>query len=70
MKNKKAGFTVVEIMFVVVAILGILAVIGWVKNIVKLCHCDFASPYKAEVVYTIGILPPVGAVTGWITIKD
>ena len=52
------------------AIVAILAVTGWVKNIVKLCQCDFASPYKAEVVYAIGVIPPVGAITGWINIED
>lgn len=40
--------------------------IGWVKNIIKLSNCDFEAPYKAEVIHAIGIIPPVGAVTGWL----
>ena len=40
--------------------------VGWVKNIIKLTNCDFESPYKAEVIHTIGILPPVGMITGWL----
>ena len=56
--------------FALIAIIAILAVTGWVKNIVKLCHCDFASPYKAEVCYAVGVFPPVGAVMGWINIED
>ena len=43
---------------------------GWVKNIVKLTDCDFESPYKTEVIRVIGILPPVGAVVGWMTIGE
>ena len=39
---------------------------GWVKNIIKLSNCDFEAPYKAEVIHAIGIIPPVGAVTGWL----
>ena len=51
---------------VVVVIIGT----GWVKNIVKLSDCDFASPYKTEVIRVIGILPPVGAVVGWMDIGE
>lgn len=39
---------------------------GWVKNLIKLSSCDFESPYKAEVIHTAGLLPPIGAVTGWL----
>lgn len=41
---------------------------GWVKNIIKLSDCDFQAPYKAEVIHTIGIIPPVGMVTGWLNV--
>jgi len=43
---------------------------GWVKNLIKLSECDFESPYKAEVIRTVGIFPPVGMVVGWIDIED
>lgn len=39
---------------------------GWVKNIIKLSDCDFEAPYKCEVVHGIGIVPPVGMITGWL----
>jgi hypothetical protein len=39
---------------------------GWVKNIIKLADCDFQAPYKAEVIHAIGIIPPVGMITGWL----
>jgi hypothetical protein len=40
--------------------------VGWVKNLIKLTNCDFEAPYKAEVIHTIGIIPIVGGVTGWM----
>ena len=39
---------------------------GWVKNIIKLSDCDFKEPYKAEVIHIIGLIPPIGMVTGWL----
>ena len=45
---------------------GFVVGFGWTKNIIKLTECDFKAPYKAEVVHTVGIIPPVGAITGWL----
>ena len=42
--------------------------IGWVMNIIKLVNCDFVAPYKCEVIHAIGIIPPVGIVTGWLDV--
>ena len=39
---------------------------GWVKNLIKLTECDFEAPYKAEVIHIVGLVPPVGAITGWL----
>ena len=39
---------------------------GWTYNIVKLTRCDFESPYKAEVIHIIGLVPPIGMITGWM----
>ena len=39
---------------------------GWVKNIIKLSDCDFEASFKCEVVHGIGIIPPVGMITGWL----
>lgn len=51
--------------------LAVLPVIGYVTNIVKLCQCDFKTPYKAELVRGVGVVVPVvGMVTGYLTIKD
>ena len=70
LRNQK-GFTLIELMivvFVFVMIIGVGA--GWVQNLVKLTKCDFEAPYKAEVIRVIGIIPPVGAVVGWMDIGE
>lgn len=41
---------------------------GWIKNIVKLTRCDFEKPYKAEVIHIVGLVPPIGMVTGWLNV--
>lgn len=41
---------------------------GWVKNVVKLAECDFEAPYKAEVIHTVGLVPFIGMVTGWLDV--
>lgn len=70
MKNEK-GFTVIELVIVLMFVVIIpLAVTGWVKNLIKLSECDFESPYKAEVIRVVGVIPPVGAVVGWLNIED
>jgi hypothetical protein len=43
---------------------------GWVKNIVKFTKCDFEAPYKTEVLRGVGIIPPIGAVIGWMTFDE
>ena len=70
LRNEK-GFTVIELMIVILAFCIVIVVGGgWVKNIVKLTDCDFDAPYKTEVVRVIGILPPVGAIVGWMDIGE
>lgn len=49
------------------AILLLLGV-GFIKNIIKLIHCDFEAPYKCEIIHIIGLAPPVGAITGWVNV--
>ncbi len=57
-------------MFVILLLVVVFIAVGWVKNLIKLTDCDFQSPYKCEVVHTIGIVPVVGMITGWITIEE
>lgn len=50
-----------------VAIPAVLAATGWVLNVYKLATvCDFQTPYKCEVIRAVGILPPIGAIVGYI----
>jgi hypothetical protein len=44
--------------------------IGWGLNVYKLAHLDFESNYKAEIFRVVGLLPPFGAVIGWIEFKE
>ena len=51
--------------------IGILVMIGYISNIVKLLDCDFDAPYKSEAIRIVGILvPPVGVFTGYMELKD
>lgn len=43
---------------------------GWGMNIYKLVKCDFETPYKTEIIRGIAIIPPVGAVAGWMDIGE
>lgn len=53
----------------IITLIVIVAVLtGWVKNVIKLSECDFEAPYKAEVIHCVGIIPPVGMVTGWLNV--
>jgi len=61
---KKAMRTAAIINMVIIIVVGT----GWVKNIIKLTECDFESPYKCEVIHTVGLIPPIGMVTGWLNL--
>lgn len=66
MKKKVKGYAAI-----VILVLSLVLTVIWARNIVKLADCDFEAPYKAEVIYTIGIVaPPIGVVTGLLTIED
>ena len=71
MKRNNKGFTLVEFVFVVLTCVIIIGgVFGWVNNIVELTRCDFKAPYKTEVIRIVGIIPPVGAIVGWMELED
>ena len=63
MKNQK-GFTTNELVF---AVIGLLAIGGWVANIVKLAGSTFDVITGMLVLRVIGIfIPPLGAVMGFL----
>lgn len=43
----------------------LIALTAWVFNIYKLAECDFASPYRCEVIHAVGIFPPAALITVW-----
>ena len=51
-------------------LLMMVGIVGWVMNLYKLIHCDFEQPYKAEIVRTIGLIPVVGAFTGYMNLGN
>jgi len=54
-----------------IIILFVMSGYGYINNIFELFDCDFESPYKCEVIRGIGIfVPPVGIISGYVSIKD
>lgn len=43
---------------------------GWGMNVYKLVNLDFQPPYKAEVIRSLGVIPPIGAFVGYFSIED
>jgi hypothetical protein len=37
---------------------------AWGSNFMKLTECDFESPYKCETIRAVGVIPPIGIITG------
>ena len=66
-KNQKGSF---EILFAIQLLIIIFVASGWFINLVKLSKLDFKAPYKAETLRGIGLIPPMGAVIGWMHIED
>jgi hypothetical protein len=48
-----------------ILIMYILAIAGYIQNIVHLIQCDFEPSYKAEILYGIGACTGLGALLGW-----
>ena len=62
--------TFIGLVALVIAIC-LLPVVGYGMNIYKLCHLDFESPFKAEIIRSIGVgVPPVGFIVGFCEIND
>jgi len=64
--SEKASLTA-GILFVLI---GLSALIGEVRCVVKAVQCDWEAPYKAEIIYTASALTGAGCITGWINIED
>ncbi len=55
----------INVLNIAVVILILLGSIGWIKNIVHLCQCDFEPSYKAEAIYSIGLVTGTSCILGW-----
>lgn len=67
MKKRNWDFKNSSLAIFIPVILIVFFVGCWVGNLIKLIKCDFASPYKSEVIHTVGvIIPPVSMATVWI----
>jgi hypothetical protein len=56
----------IDYFYTLILVLAVLGIIGWGMNLYKLFNCDFEAPYKCEAVHAVGIIPPVGAIAGWL----
>lgn len=59
-----------KIVAMIIILVVIVGFIGWVKDIIKFIHTDFHAPYKAEIIYGVGISTGAGAIIGWFNIED
>lgn len=48
----------------------IAGLVGEIKCIVKMCNCNWEPIGKAEIVYTVGSFTGLGAIIGYMDIKD
>ena len=64
MKNSQRGFTLFELVLVVLVLAGVG---GWVANIVKLIGMDLGGITGMLIARAVGIfVPPLGAVLGFL----
>ena len=49
----------------IIALVAVI-IVGWIKNINKLAECDFETPLKCEIYHSVGLIPVVGAFTGYM----
>jgi hypothetical protein len=48
----------------------ILLGVGEIKCIIKFAESDFEAPYKAEIIYGVGMITGFGSIIGWMDIHD
>jgi len=61
MKNKSSKNSTGCIVILIVLYL----ISSYIACIVNFLWCDFASPYKAEIIYGIGLFTGLGSLYGW-----
>jgi hypothetical protein len=64
--KKQAGYSVIELVWAVFLLVGLVAAGGWVANIVKLVGMDLGNITGMLIVRAAGIfVPPLGAILGF-----
>ncbi len=59
-----------KITTIIIGIFMICCWAGWGINLYKFVKCDFETPYKTEIIRSIGIVTPIGAIIGWMDIGE
>ncbi len=59
-----------KILGVVYFAIVVLALVGYVKCVIKTFNCNWEPIGKAEVIYTGSLVTGLGCITGWIDIED
>lgn len=57
-----------KLLFIILIV--VLGLIGEIRCIYKMITCNWEPIGKAEILYTVGTFTGLGAVIGWIDIKD
>jgi hypothetical protein len=71
MKNKQSGYTITELMVVIVFLIIIVGGVGgYAQGVYKMVKCNWEPIGKAEVLYTVGTFTGLGAIIGWMDIED
>jgi hypothetical protein len=39
---------------------------AWIVNLVMLLNCNFAGPWRDEIVHGIGLIGPIAMITVWM----
>jgi hypothetical protein len=50
----------------IICIMLLATYVGYALNVIKLTQCDFKYPHKAEAIRFIGLIPPIGGITGYL----
>lgn len=51
-------------------VIAVLIIAGEIKCIIKAWNCNWETIGKAEIIYTVSACCGLGAIVGWIDIKD
>lgn len=53
---------------IIVLAIYVALIVGWILGLVKFFQCDFTAPYKAEIIYGLGIVSGYNCIVGWFNL--